>query len=95
VSHIPFLAFNHLGQLVRTNGDLSARNDGGEVLPLARGSIFYADPQNPLLADVLETPPGNSQKLINGKTNTTWHYIRIDALTGRAHVEQYEIPALP
>jgi hypothetical protein len=80
---------------VNDSDTTSGRNDGSEVLPLARGSIFYADPLNPLLADVQETPPGNSQKNYNGKSNTTWHYVRIDALTGRARVEQYEIPDLP
>lgn len=81
--NLPYLAFNHLGQLV------NARDDGAEVLPIGRGSIFYADPNNRLAADVLETPPGNS------RTNqTTWHHIRIDGLTGRARVEQYQIPDL-
>ena len=74
---MPYLAFNHLGQLV------NPRQSGAEFLPLARGSIFVnAD----LSADVLENPPGNS-----AATSSMRHYIRIEGITGRASVEQQEI----
>ena len=75
---MPYLAFNHLGQL--SGG---GRENGSEVIPLARGSIFYDANLN---ADVLENPPGNS-----ATNSSMWHHIRIDGLTGRARVEQQEI----
>ena len=75
---MPYLAFNHLGQLVG-----GGRENGSEVIPLARGSIFYDANLN---ADVLEIPPGNS-----ATNSSMWHHIRIDGLTGRARVEQQEI----
>ena len=77
---LKYLAFNYQGQLVDANNNITSMD---EVLPLARGSIFYARDAagNPLnqLADVLETPPGNSVNNSN--------VIHIDWLTGRAHIE--------
>ena len=75
---MPYLAFNHLGQL--SGG---GRENGSEVIPLARGSIFYDANLN---ADVLEIPPGNS-----ATNSSMWHHVRIDGLTGRARVEQQEV----
>jgi hypothetical protein len=78
---LPYLGFTHLGQL------MTGRDDGGEIIPLARGSIMYLNPADPLAADVLELPPGNS------RTNSTmFNRVRIDQLTGRARVERFEMP---
>ena len=84
---LPYLAFNHLGQL------LNARNNGSEIIPLSRGSIQYgwSDPNFPLQADVRELPPGNALKVNSGSSNTTWNWLRIDGLTGRAKVEQQSL----
>ena len=76
-NNLPYLEFNYLGQLVTTNAS------GSEVIPLARGSMFYKPDMS---ADPLEVPPGSS-----ATNSTMWHHIRIDALTGRARVEQQEI----
>jgi type II secretory pathway pseudopilin PulG len=71
----PYLQFNHLGQLV------DPQDNGGEIIPFARGSIFYDTNLN---ADFFETPPGNSS------TNSTmYNRVRIDGLTGRARIERY------
>jgi len=76
---LPYVAFNPQGQLESVGRD--------EVIPLARGSIFY--PQNalgayaPVPADVREVPPGNS-------TNT-YNLVYVNWLTGRARVLKREI----
>jgi prepilin-type N-terminal cleavage/methylation domain-containing protein len=76
---LPYVEFDYQGRL-------SSQRD--EVIPLARGSVFYA--RNPATsqfvaqpADVQENPPGNSITLYN--------HVRIDWLTGRARVEHQEI----
>jgi len=79
--NLPYIAFNYLGQLVSGNDT---------VIPLVRGSIFYARNAGgqliPAAPDVLENPPGNSDP-----ANTMSMRIRIDWLTGRAHVEQVQV----
>jgi hypothetical protein len=77
---MPYLVFNHLGQVI----DPRDNNRSEEIIPLARGSIFYDADLN---ADLLENPTGNS------RTNSTmFNRIRIDGLTGRARVEKFEMP---
>lgn len=76
---LPFLAFNHLGQLL---SDLDE-----EVIPLARGRVspsldvnkksLYAPPT------LEEIPPGNS-------TSSAYNLIYVDRLTGRARVERQQ-----
>lgn len=75
---LPYIQFNYLGQLV------SPRDDGAEIIPLARGSIFYDPGFNP---DPIENPRGNSSR-----TNTMYNWVRIDGLTGRARIDRYEMP---
>jgi prepilin-type N-terminal cleavage/methylation domain-containing protein len=81
----PYLAFNYLGQLVWLPGYNAATSllapDADEYIPLARGSIFY-DPLT-FAADVQENPPGNSVNNSN--------VIYINALTGRAKIEQPQL----
>jgi prepilin-type N-terminal cleavage/methylation domain-containing protein len=78
--NLPCIEFNAEGRL----------NSGGldEVIPLARGSIFYdRDSSGGLVwgpADVTENPPGNS-------TNN-YNCVVIDWLTGRAKLVRPEIP---
>ncbi len=80
---LPCLIFDSQGRLVSEKNGANYEN---AVIPLTRGSIFYARDANGNLlfqpADVLETPPGNS---ISNK-----NHIVIDWLTGRAHVEREE-----
>ncbi len=78
--NLPYLGFDYLGQLVSTN-------NLDEAIPLTRGSIFYQrDAKGNYInavADVQETPPGNSVTLSN--------VIHISWLTGRARVERQEV----
>jgi prepilin-type N-terminal cleavage/methylation domain-containing protein len=85
VTNLPYVAFNYLGQL--TTEQLSpAPYQQDEYIPLDQGSV--AVPINGtnkiyILANspsVLEIPPGNS-------TNSAYHLIHIDWLTGRAREE--------
>ncbi len=86
--NLPYLAFNYLGQILNQDPKLMGRNNGSEIIPLARGSIQYGwlDPNFPLQSDVRETPAGNSRT-----NNTMWNWLRIDGLTGRAKVEQQQL----
>lgn len=85
---MPCIAFNSRGQLISEDEDPDGAHRYHEaVIPLASGSVFYArNPDGTLkkdLADPVETPPGNSQ--------SNYHNIRIDWLTGRARLERREI----
>ena len=74
---LPYLAFNHLGQLI---SDLDE-----EVIPLARGLVNPALDvnKNPLYA-----PPTLEEKPAGNSTNSAYNLIYIDRLTGRARVER-------
>jgi prepilin-type N-terminal cleavage/methylation domain-containing protein len=75
---VPYVVFNYLGQLA---------SGSDEVIPLVKGSIFYARDAAGQLArqapDVLENPAGNSTTVSN--------HLRIDWLTGRARIEQAQL----
>ena len=77
---LPYLAFNHLGQLI---SDLDE-----EVIPLARGTANPALDVNkkPLYSPPLleEKPPGNSM-------DSGYTLVYVDRLTGRARVERQKI----
>ncbi len=81
---LPYIAFNHLGQLTV---DGVTKSDVDEYIPVARGSVSYARDANKvaILGDptISESPVGNS-------TNN-FVLVRIDALTGRARVEKQEL----
>lgn len=72
---LPYIAFGPQGQL---------KSPDDEIIPLARGSIFYGRDLNGQFAfappDIVEVPPGSSSNNFNG--------IMIDRLTGRARVER-------
>jgi prepilin-type N-terminal cleavage/methylation domain-containing protein len=80
---LPYVAFNHLGQLVAGDGTVLEN----EVIPLARGRVvepldvnkkpYKAQPQ------FTEIPPGNSTNALT--------LLVVDGLTGRAHVEHQQI----
>jgi prepilin-type N-terminal cleavage/methylation domain-containing protein len=84
-----YLSFNYQGQL--TDGLLPANPVSDEIIPLARGSVLYArDAAGNFLnqpADLLETPPHNSENYQPVITNSLYNAIHIDWLTGRARVE--------
>jgi len=75
---LPAIAFDYQGRL---------RSGRDEIIPLARGSIFYdRNPDGSIVvgpADVKETPPGNSI--------TSSNQIHIEWLTGRARLESQQI----
>lgn len=86
---VPCVAFNSQGQLISEDyqnppGVHVAYQDA--VIPLTKGSIFYARDANGNLTvaapDVVETPSQNSL--------TNYNNIRIDWLTGRARLERKE-----
>ncbi len=83
---LPGIAFNYQGQLA------SGRD---EYIPLAQGRVRYAMDINkvpqltPLASkDIEEIPPGNSGV---GNNNLSYSVIHIDALTGRARLEQFKM----
>jgi prepilin-type N-terminal cleavage/methylation domain-containing protein len=82
---LPYIAFNYLGQLTVDGLTLAAQD---EYIPLAQGTILYASDANKSLtflpADFTENPFGNS-------TNSMFHVIRIDRLTGRATLLQQKV----
>jgi len=88
---IPYIAFNYLGQLT-VDGQGVAQVD--EYIPLAEGSvspmidpntkIAIMGPPGPGTPTIAETPPGNS-------TNSMYHLIHIDRLSGRATLEYQRV----
>lgn len=79
--NMPYIGFDNRGRLLPPNplDDNSAL--GGEVIPLARGSILYVRDASgnidPASVDVRETVPDDMGR----------HHVVIDGLTGRARVE--------
>jgi prepilin-type N-terminal cleavage/methylation domain-containing protein len=82
---LPYIGFNYLGQLSVDGVNLALQD---EYIPLAQGSVSYAQDARkaPVLreADITENPPGNS-------TNSMFHVIRVDRLTGRATLLQQKV----
>ncbi len=90
---LPYIAFNYLGQLSTSSGQLFSPNllagigdqdytGSGIDIPLAQGSRVSAkDPTTKALQigspQVIDNPPGND-------TNISYNVIHIDPLTGRA-----------
>ncbi|HTR41449.1 MAG TPA: prepilin-type N-terminal cleavage/methylation domain-containing protein [Pseudomonadales bacterium] len=90
---LPYIAFNYLGQLSTSSGQLFAPNPpagigdqdytgAGIDIPLAQGSLVTAkDPTTRSLQigppQVIDNPPGNA-------TNISYNVVHIDPLTGRA-----------
>ncbi len=86
---LPYIAFNYLGQLTFDGQNLANRD---EYIPLAQGSVLPAmnaatktfvisASSSP---SVSEIPPGNS-------TNSMYHMVHIDRLTGRATLEYQRV----
>ena len=83
---LPYIAFNYLGQMVDFRGQVTRTN---ELIALAKGSVLFSkDPTTKEakagLPSALESPPGNS-------TNTSYHVVNVDWLTGRARIERQEV----
>lgn len=89
--YLPCLAFDYQGRLVSEAGGITDAD-----IPLVQGSVSYgmnADKQPALTpvasSDIEENPPGNSGI---GNPNLSFNVVHIDALTGRARLEQYKMP---
>ena len=79
---VPYIAFNHLGQLVTYFQDPG--EEPCEHIPLAKGNINQARINPPQPPSIAEQPPGNS-------TNA-FTLVHISWLTGRARLEKQEFP---
>jgi prepilin-type N-terminal cleavage/methylation domain-containing protein len=84
--YLPYIAFNYLGQLT-FDGQNQANRD--EYIPLAQGSVLPAmngATKTFIMSSpsVSEIPPGNS-------TNSMYHLVHIDRLTGRAILEYQRV----
>jgi prepilin-type N-terminal cleavage/methylation domain-containing protein len=81
---LPFVAFNYQGQLVDAGGSPTGMD---ELIPLAKGAVSYARNTDRTIkggnATIIEQPAGNA-------TNS-FDLVRVDWLTGRAHVERLEV----
>lgn len=78
---LPYVGFDNRGRLLAPEPGNDSSKLGGEVIPLARGSILYVrDPAGNLdltSLDVRENVPDDMGR----------HHVVIDGLTGRARVE--------
>jgi prepilin-type N-terminal cleavage/methylation domain-containing protein len=75
---LPYIAFNHLGQVI------SGEN---ELIPLARGNVSYA--RDPNTKTALAAPPTLSEQP-PGSSSNTFMLVNIDWLTGRSRLEKQE-----
>jgi hypothetical protein len=92
--YVPYLAFDYQGRLVSEAGGVT-----DAYIPLVQGNVTTQmdankqprlDPSAPTQPqDISEVPPGNSGI---GNNNFSYQVIHIDALTGRASLEQYKMP---
>lgn len=104
---LPYFAFNYLGQLVGSSGQL-LNNQYQMYIPLVRGSILYARDATGRFAaqpaDVQENVAGSAyytgynsfqaqtgQALPPPDNNKVYNQIYIDPLTGRARVQRQEL----
>lgn len=79
--NLPYIGFDNRGRLLPPNPADRNTALGGEVIPLARGSILYVRDASgnidPASIDIRETVPDDLGR----------HHVVIDGLTGRARVE--------
>jgi len=77
---LPYIAFNHLGQL---------QSGADEYIPIVRGSVHYSHDLSKVATaaapTITEVRPGES-------TSSAFLLVHIDWLTGRARVEKQEFP---
>jgi prepilin-type N-terminal cleavage/methylation domain-containing protein len=82
---LPCIAFNPLGQLIVFDSLGKVLSSRDELIPLARGSIFF-----PKLANGSYGPPPDV--VVNPRDNYTNNYVRINWLTGRASLDELTRP---
>lgn len=80
---LPYIAFNHLGQLTRDGVNASQED---EFIPLAKGSVDYSRDAN---KNVVQAAPTLTESPAGSSTNT-FMLVHIDWLTGRARLEKQE-----
>ncbi len=83
---MPCIAFDYTGTLVNPASPALPPTGRDQVIPLARGSVFFHRVGSPLngnpVTDIVQVPPGNANSLTN------YNRIRISWLTGRCRVER-------
>lgn len=82
---LPFIAFNSLGQLLAFDSLGRALPSRDELIPLARGSIFFPKLANGNFGPVPDV-------IISPRDNFTNNYVRINWLTGRASLDELTRP---
>ncbi len=80
---LPYIAFNHLGQLTRDGVNASQED---EFIPLAKGSVDYSRDAN---KNPIQVAPTLTESPAGSSTNT-FMLVHIDWLTGRARLEKQE-----
>ena len=80
---LPYIAFNHLGQLTRDGVNASQED---EFIPLAKGSVDYSRDAN---KNVVQAAPTLTESPA-GSSSNTFMLVHIDWLTGRARLEKQE-----
>ena len=87
--YLPCIAFDYLGRRVDVqNSDTPITSDA--LFPLAKGSVIAArDPTTK--APLMVLPVVNEQPPNNATNPVSYNVVRVDWLTGRAHVEHQEV----
>jgi prepilin-type N-terminal cleavage/methylation domain-containing protein len=86
---LPYVAFNHLGQLTYDGLNLSSRD---EYIPLVQGTVGYgANPATKTPVPTVVTAKDITERPLGNGTNISYSIIHIDALTGRAALEQFKM----
>jgi len=78
---VPYLAFNHFGQLI-------TGRRGAEAIALAKGTYHHARDLNQVPLQGIPTPDERPA----GNSTNAFNLVQIDWLTGRASLEQQKIP---
>jgi prepilin-type N-terminal cleavage/methylation domain-containing protein len=86
---LPYIAFNYLGQLVTADTSGNLLPHGDSLIPLARGSIFYA--RTPT-GSPTASPPSVQERPAGNSTGISANVVHLNSLTGRARVETAALP---
>ena len=77
---LPYLAFNYLGQLELGQNDL---------IPITRGNIGFG--RHPVTGAGVRQAPTVTESPVGNATNSSYHVVSIEWLTGRAHLHRRAI----
>jgi len=76
---LPYIAFNHLGQLATSQN---------ELIPLTKGAVLFQ--RNPITGGGMRSVPAIRESPAGNVTNA-YNVVSIDWLTGRAHLERQQV----